>query len=117
MNLKSNIDKQIDKYEYNNTKDLSDEIIIDILGSIKQIDFELSPLLDLILESIMENEDQTKKTQYFIKILKFYGFLNDDILKTRQKFYIINGRLSKKPFLKKKQRECIELLLKNYNVF
>lgn len=116
MSIANKMDKEIEKIEIQRIVPISDDQIREILNTLKNIDRDLKPLLDTIIRLLDEIDDQAMKTYTLIRILKFYGFKNDDILSTRQKFVIVDGRLVKNPFLNEHQKECINILLEELEV-
>lgn len=111
-----NIDESIIKIEQEQINPITDESIREIFSVLKSHDSDLSILLDMLLRLIMEADDQSKKTLYTMKILKFYGINNTDILSTRQRFVIEDGNLVKIPFLKNKQKELLKVILDQLEV-
>lgn len=93
---------------------LSPEKIIEILELFKNVDRDLSPLIDILIYSIKKSKDNVYNAILISKFLNFYGLgENSDILLSRQKFMIVGGELVKTPFLKKKDKEVINTLLSN----
>jgi hypothetical protein len=114
--MTTNIDDSIILIEQENIRPISDESIREIFSVVKSNDSDMSILLDIILRLTMEIQDQHKKTVFTMKVLKFYGINNNDILATRQKFVIEDGNLVKIPFLKNKQKELLQMLLDQLQV-
>lgn len=107
--LKTQLDN-LDAKEYS----LSPRKIIEILELFKNLDKDLSPLIDILIYSIKHSTDNVYNAILISKFLNFYGIgENTDILLTRQKFVIVGGELVKTPFLKKKDKEVINTLLSN----
>lgn len=111
-----NLNESIMKIEQEKTVPITDESIKEIFSVLKSHDSDLSVILDIILRLIMDSDDQSKKTLLTMKILKFYGIHNNDILSTRQRFVIEDGNLVKMPFLKNKQKELLQMLLDQLEV-
>lgn len=111
-----NIEESIIKIEQEQIRPISDESIKEIFSVLKSHDSDLSVLLDMILRLIMSIDDQGKKTLFTMKLLKFYGINNVDILSTRQRFIIEDGNLVKIPFLKNKQKELLKVILDQLEV-
>jgi len=111
-----NLDDSIIKIEQEKMVPIQDEAICEIFSVLKSHDSDLAVILDIILRLVMEIEDQSKKTLFTMKILKFYGINNNDILATRQRFVIEDGNLVKMPFLKNKQKELLQMLLDQLEV-
>ena len=63
-----------------------------------------------------EIEDPNLKAYFFRRVLKFYGFGNKDILTTRQKLVLVDKELVKKPFLKQKHQDSINILLEDEDI-
>lgn len=110
------LNESIMKIEQEKTVPIADESIREIFSVLKSHDSDLSVIMDIILRLIMELDDQNKKTLFTMKILKFYGINNNDILSTRQRFVIEDGNLVKMPFLKNKQKELLQMLLDQLEV-
>jgi hypothetical protein len=110
------LDDSIIKIEQEKMVPIQDEAIREIFSVLKSHDSDLAVILDIILRLVMEIEDQSKKTLFTMKILKFYGINNNDILATRQRFVIEDGNLVKMPFLKNKQKELLQMLLDQLEV-
>ena len=110
------INDSIIRIEQEKISPISDESIREIFSVIKSNDSDMSIMLDIMLRMLMEMDDQSKKTLFTMKILKFYGINNNDILATRQRFVIEDGNLVKIPFLKNKQKELIQILLDQLQV-
>jgi hypothetical protein len=117
MNDSSNIKEKLklklddmDAKEYT----LTPPKIIELLELFKNLDRDLSPLIDILIYSIKHSNDNLYNAILISKFLNFYGIgENNDILLTRQKFKIVGGELVKTPFLKKKDKEVINTLLSN----
>lgn len=111
------LEKELDNIEYEKCPELSENFIKDFFDTLKNIDKDMSFLMDLMYKMILDIEDKKKRIFYIRKVLYFYGLLNNtDILNSRQKFVVEEGKLVKKPFLKKSQKECINIFLKGYEV-
>ena len=111
-----NLDESIIKIEQEKITPITDDSIREIFSVLKNNDSDLTVILDIILRLVMEIEDVNKKTLFTMKVLKFYGINNNDILATRQKFVIEDGNLVKIPFLKNKQKELLQMLLDQLEV-
>ena len=116
MSIRNKMDRELEKIEVEKTTPVSDEQILEIIESLKHLDSDLKPLLDTIVRLLEEVDNQSFKTHMLRRVLKFYGFGNDDILSTRQKFTIMEGQLVKRPFLKQNQKDCINILLDDLNI-
>lgn len=116
MSIQQKIDRELEKIEIEKIKPISDEKMIEVINSLKHIDKDLKMLLDTFIKMMEKIEDQSFKTQMFRRLMKFYGFKNDDILSTRQKFVVIDKKLVKRPFLKQNQKECINILLDELDI-
>ena len=107
--LKLKLD-DLDAKEYT----LNAEKILELLELFKNLDKDLSPLIDILMYSIKHSNDKVYNAILISKFLNFYGIgENTNILLTRQKFIIVGGELVKTPFLKKKDKEVINTLLSN----
>jgi hypothetical protein len=107
--LKLKLD-DIEAKEYSLTKSK----ITELLELFKNIDKDLTPLIDILIYSIKNSKDDVYNAILISKFLNFYGLgENNDILLTRQKFIVVGGELVKTPFLKRKDRELINTLLSN----
>jgi hypothetical protein len=105
------INNEIVKIQYNKVNPISDIQVDLIFENMDRIDPDLKPL-SVILRSLIKNLDDNKvKTLYILYYLKFYGICNDDILAIRPKYIIEANKLVKIPFLKKKHKESINILL------
>jgi hypothetical protein len=93
---------------------LNAEKILELLELFKNLDKDLSPLIDILMYSIKHSKDSVYNAILISKFLNFYGIgENTNILLTRQKFIIVGGELVKTSFLKKKDKEVINTLLSN----
>lgn len=110
------IEQHIKKIELEKVNAISDESIKEIFSLLSNIDKDLSILLNIMKDLILELEDQNLKTLYVIKVVKFYGINNSDILSSRNKHFIKNGMLIRKKFLKQKEKEMLEILLNQINL-
>lgn len=115
MDLNEELENEINNIKSSSISEFSDEQIYEIITMLKSIDKDLQPILDILYFSIKDME-RKKATLVISKLLEFYGFNNKDILYTRQKFIIIDGKLVKKPFLKDYHKKCINILLGEYGV-
>lgn len=110
------LEKEIIRLEIEEVSIISLEAIKELFSILKKIDSDMSPLLDIIFRLMEHVDDEKVRSLSMIKILKFYGINNSDILASRQKMVVEEGILAKKPFLKKNQKENIILLLKQLNI-
>ena len=116
MDVLTTLSDEVFRIEKESIDPISSDVINDIISIIKQSDKELVPILEVMHRLIENCEDSQLKTISVLKILKFYGVNNYDILSCRQKIVLEDKTLSKKPFLKKSQRENLETLLEVLNV-
>lgn len=114
--IKNDIDREIEKIEKEQIQCLNDSQILEIIELLETIDEDLKNLLRILKEALLQINDRVEKTYLLIKLLKFYGFNNNDILSTRNKLILEDGNLVKKPFLKHSQKEMLSLLLQQMNV-
>jgi hypothetical protein len=114
-NINLKLEEEIFKVEKEKVDPLEKNKIMEILNLLKNIDHDLKPILNIIHRFIDESDDQTLNTLMIIKLLKFYGINNKDILTVRQKMLLVDRELVKVPYLKKNQVECINILLKSFN--
>ena len=114
-NINLKLEEEIFKVEKEKVDPLEKNKIMEILNLLKNIDHDLKPILNIIHRFIDETDDQTLNTLMIIKLLKFYGINNKDILTVRQKMLLVDRELVKVPYLKKNQVECINILLKSFN--
>lgn len=105
------VNEEIAKIQYSKVKPITDKQVDMIFDTMEKIDPDIKPLT-VILSSLIKNLDDNKvKTLYILHYLKYYGIGNDDILSIRHKYIIESGKLVKIPFLKKKHKESINILL------
>lgn len=105
------VNEEIAKIQYIKVKPITDKQVDMIFDTMEKIDPDIKPLT-VILSSLIKNLDDNKvKTLYIIHYLKYYGIGNEDILTIRPKYIIESGKLVKIPFLKKKHKESINILL------
>ena len=115
-------DKLTREMRKNQEKDLDPialPIIKEILTVFKQLDKEMVPMLDSLIYALEHMDNDNSRTVIFYKVLNFYGIIGEhDILSIRQKYSLIQGtkNLQKKPYLKEKDKECINILLKAHNI-
>jgi hypothetical protein len=110
-NIIDSINGEIAKIQYSKVKPITNDQVDIIFEALEKIDPDLKPLT-VILSSLIKNlEDGKVKTLYIISYLKFYGIGNDDILSIRPKYVIESNKLVKIPFLKKRHKESINILL------
>ena len=114
-NINLKLEEEIFKVEKEKVDPLEKNKIMEILNLLKNIDHDLKPILNIIQRLIDESDDQIVNTLMVIKLLKFYGINNKDILTVRQKMLLVDRELVKVPYLKKNQIECINILLKSFN--
>jgi hypothetical protein len=112
----TNLSDEVFRIEKEHIKPISLDAINDIISFLKQSDKELRPILDVMHRLIENCQDEQLRTMTVLKVLKFYGINNHDILSSRQKIVIENKTLSKKPFLKKSQRDNVEALLEGLDI-
>ena len=112
----SELSDEVFRVERENIKPISLEAINDILSFLKNSDKEMRPLIDIIHRLIEESDDDRLRTLTILKVLKFYGINNYDILSSRQKIVLEKKTLSKKPFLRKAQRDNLEALLEGLDI-
>jgi len=118
--VKDRLDKEIIKIEEDIIDIIPSPIIKEILNIFKKMDTDMVPMIELVSYLIEATDDNRTKSLALKMLLKFYGFCgNTDILSTRQKLYVIDntGKLGKRPFLKEKDKECINILLKQYGIY
>jgi hypothetical protein len=109
--VQGKLNEQLVKIQYEKVKPINNMQVDMIFDTLEKIDTDLKPLI-VTLSSLIKNlEDEKVKTLYVLQFLKFYGIGNDDILTIRPKYIIEAGKLVKIPFLKKKQKESINILL------
>lgn len=106
-----NLQQTIDTIEKIEMPSITNEMVEEVFSALKHHDKDMVPLLDVVSKLVKMAEDPKDKAFFVSKILKFYGINNNDILSTRQKFVIESGMLVKIPFLKKNQKECLNILL------
>jgi hypothetical protein len=116
MDIKEKLTNEIHKVEVTAVTPISDEKIIEVINALKNIDLDMKPILEIFIRFIEHSQDQKFKTLMFIKLLKFYGINNNDILTSRQKLVMVGRELVKMPFLKSKHKDCINILLKDLNI-
>lgn len=109
--MDNRLDEEIFRLEKDEITTISIEAISELFSILKHIDQDLAPFLDIVFRLIEECDDEKLRAISVVKILKYYGIANADILSSRQKFVVEEGLLVKKPFLKKSQKENIEVLM------
>ncbi len=112
----TSLSNEVFRIERENINPISIEAINDIISFLKNSDKEMRPILDILHRLIEKCEDDQLRTLTIMKVLKFYGINNDDILSSRQKIIIDKKTLSKKHFLKKSQRDNLEALLDGLDI-
>lgn len=105
------ISEQIAKIQYSKVKPLTNKQVELLFEALEKIDPDLKPLTIIMCSLIKNLADEKIKTLYIIHYLRFYGIGNDDILTIRPKYVIHQNKLVKIPFLKKKHKESINILL------
>lgn len=113
---KVNLEDEIFRVEKQNIEPVPFESIKEIFSILKYIDQDMSSLLDILFRVVESVDDTNLQTITLHKVLKFYGFNNTDILSSRQKFVNEDGVMVKQPFLKKSQRESIQMLLEQLGI-
>jgi len=114
--MNNRLDHEIFRLEKEEVVSIPIESIIELFSILKHIDQDLAPLLDIVFRLIDNVDDEKLRAITMVKLLKFYGIENADILSARQKFVVEEGHLVKKPFLKKSQRENIEVLMSQLGI-
>ena len=117
MDIKKKLEREIERIDYSKINTINDNKIKEIINFLKQIDTDLRPMLKIIEKLMSECDDQKIKTLMIVKLLKFYGVGNDNVLTVRQKMHIVGKQLCKKPFLKENHKNCINILLEDLNIF
>jgi hypothetical protein len=117
MDIKQRLENELIKVEIEKLTPISDAKIQEVVSALKHIDQDLRPMLEIFSRFVEQSTDEKFKTLMFIKLLKFYGINNSDILTCRQKIVLVERELVKMPFLKSKHKECINILLKELNIF
>ena len=117
MDIKQKLDNELIKVEVEKVTPIPDSKMQEVIAALKHIDQDLRPILEIFSRFIEHSTDEKFKTLMFIKLLKFYGIGNSDILTCRQKIVLVNRELVKMPFLKSKHKDCINILLKELNIF
>lgn len=118
--VQEKLDKEIIKIEEETVEIIPKVIIKEILSIFRKIDTDMVPIIDIIDYMVENTEDERVNSLTIRMFLTYYGFFgNTDILSTRQKLFVIDktGKLGKKPFLKEKDKECINTLLKDFGIF
>ena len=118
--VQSKLNKEIIKIEEESVDVIPLVTIKEILSIFKKIDTDMIPVLDAVSYMIENMPDEKTRSLSLRMILRYYGFFgNTDILTTRQKLFLIDktGKLGKKPFLKEKDKDCINTLLKGFGIF
>ncbi len=111
------LDIEIEKIKFQKINDKHVAMIDVILETFKELDKDMAPLLDIILDTIHLLEGKKVKMYMLLKVLEFYGFNNMDILKTRPKYNVIQGKLVKEFFLNKNQMKSIQILMEEMDFF
>lgn len=114
-NINLKLEEELFKVEKEKIEPLDKSKITEIINLLKKIDSDLKPVINIIQRLIDNSDDQPLNTLMIIKLLKFYGINNKDILTVRKKMILVDKELVKVPYLKKNQIECINILLKSIN--
>ena len=117
--IQERLSRELKKLQEVDLEVVPDETIREMLTVFKHLDKDMSPVHDLLIYAIENMENPSTRTVLFYRFLKFYGIMgNPDILKTRQKYVLLKGTkvLQKVPFLKEKDKECINILLKEHDI-
>lgn len=117
--IQQKLDDELTEMQQKRLPVVSIHLIRELLNVLKKLDTDMIPVLDIFRFAIENLEDERIRTIIIYKILIFYGIIGDqDILTTRQKYLLIKGtkHLQKLPFLKEKDKECINTLLKDCNI-
>lgn len=117
--IQDRLNRELIKLQENDLDVVPLEIIKEMFIVFKQIDQDMSSIHDILMYAVENIENETIRTVLFYRFLKFYGIMgNPDILKTRQKYVLLKNskELTKRPFLKEKDKEYINILLKDNNI-
>ena len=118
-NIRDKLSKELKKLQEQDLEVIPVETILEMFSVFKQIDRDMEPIHDLLSYAVENIETDATRTVLFYRFLKFYGIMgNPDILKTRQKYVLLKGTktLQKVPFIKEKDKECINILLKDHGI-
>lgn len=111
------LEQELIKIEEDTVPSISDKAIKEILSIFGKLDQDMLPMIEVFSYALENIEDNRVKSVAIVRFLKFYGLMgNTDILETRQKLFIIDknsSKLAKKPFLKDKDKICINNILKD----
>lgn len=113
------LSRELRKLQEEDLKVVPIETIREMLTVFKELDKDMSKIHELLVYAVENMENDAARTVLFYRFLKFYGIMGDpDILKTRQKYILLKGtkELQKVPFLKEKDKECINILLKEHDI-
>jgi hypothetical protein len=116
MSISDKLEKELIKVEIEKSDPIPLEKILEIISALKHLDQDLKPILEIITRFMEQTTDEKFRALMLKKLLKFYGINNSDILTCRQKIILVDRQLVKTPFLKSKQKECINILLKDLNI-
>jgi hypothetical protein len=116
-NISDILDTKLNKMEYDACVPLSNEKVSMFFDVICDIDKDMNPILSIIKMFTLSSLDKKYKTFVIKQIIKFYGIGNTDILQTRSRHKLDSGHLVRVPFLKKNQKESINILLKEMGIF
>lgn len=117
--IQSKLERELKKLQEKDLKVVPLEIIHEIIDVFSGLDKDMSPIHELLTYAIDNIDNDSVRTVIFYRFLKFYGIIGEyDILETRQKYILLKGtkELTKSPFLKEKDKKCINILLKDYNI-
>lgn len=117
--IQDKLDHELLKIQEKDLEPVDVKIITEIINVFKNLDKEMCPILDSLIYAMDHMDNDRSRTVIFYKLLNFYGILGEyDILSIRQKYSLIPGtkNLQKKPYLKEKDKECINILLKEHNI-
>lgn len=114
--IQDNLNEEIAKIQYKRVKPITNNQVDLIFEAMEKIDKDLKPVIAILCTLIKNLEDDKVKSLYVLQFLKFYGINNDDILTIRPKYIIESNKLVKKPFLKNKQKESINILLEEIGI-
>lgn len=118
-NIQDKLSRELKKMQEDDLEIVPIETIKEMLNVFKQIDRDMSPIHDILSYAIENINNPSTQTVIFYRLLNFYGIMGSpDILKTRQKYILLKGtkQLQKVPFLKEKDKECINILLKDHSI-
>jgi hypothetical protein len=117
--IQDKLTREMRKNQELDLEPISLPIIVEIVSLFGQLDKEMSPIIDSLIYALEHMDSDSSRTVILYKVLKFYGIVGEyDILTIRQKYSLIPGtkNLQKKPYLKEKDKECINILLKEHDI-